>query len=360
MRIFEFDYPLDSSRIAQYPSRRRNDARLLVLDRVTKTIAHARFGEIVKWLRKGDLLILNDSRVIPARLYATKRETGGKVELLLTREASKNRWSALVKGKVKTGAVLDMESGASARVVDAAGDGRIDLEFVMRGDIRRKLHRIGHVPLPPYIRRPDEPGDRRRYQTVYAAADGSVAAPTAGLHFTRSLLAKLREKGVEIATVTLHVGPGTFKPVETEEIDRHKMDPEYGIVGPSVARAVEISRESGGRVIAVGSTSARVLEFAARPDGRIEPTSGWIDLYIRPGYRFKIVDGWITNFHLPRTTLYIMMCAFAGIEQTRRAYAEALECGYRFYSYGDAMFILPRGGYAAPTGKIRLTTWEGA
>ncbi len=340
MKLAEFDYPLDPSRIAQYPSRRRDDARLLVLDGEAETIAHATFKDIGTWLRAGDLLVLNDSRVIPARLYATKSETGGRVELLLTRELARNRWSALGRGKLRAGALLDVEGGGSARIVRTDG-GEVEVEFLTRGDIRRRLSRIGHVPLPPYIRRPDEPGDRRRYQTVYAATNGSVAAPTAGLHFTRRLLERLRSTGVDIAAVTLHVGPGTFKPVETAKIEEHTMDPEYGIVGETVVRAVRRCRERAGRVIAVGSTSARALEFAGRLGGEVKTFSGWIDLYIRPGHRFRVVDGWITNFHLPRTTLYIMACAFAGIERTRRAYAEALARDYRFYSYGDAMFVLP-------------------
>lgn len=339
--LSRFDYPLDESLIAQVPSTRRDHARLMVLDRKSGRIEHRQFSDLVDYLRPLDGLVLNDTRVIPARLEGRKRPAGGKVEVLMLREADgPKQWEVLVRGSVAVGRLIEFESGVTAVVRRDIGNGRKLLEWIGEEAVDAIIARLGIPPLPPYIRRGVGPEDRERYQTVYAAAPGSVAAPTAGLHFTASLLDRIRRHGVTVVPITLHVGPGTFRPVRCEDIRKHRMDPEWYEIGPSAARALEEVRRRKGRVVAVGTTATRVLESAIQPSGRFEPRSGWTDLFIVPGYSFKRVDLLVTNFHLPKSTLLMLVSAFAGTANIKHAYGEAMRSRYRFLSFGDAMLII--------------------
>lgn len=351
-----FDYPLPPERIAQRPADPRDSSRLLVVDRGADTWRDARFCDLEALLRPGDLLVVNETRVVPARLFA-RRPGGGRTEILLVRPADGDdpgtaagrEWDALVRParRARPGdrfPLLD-RAGEPAEgtwlIVVVAGPGgerRVRLEGP--ADPRAWIEEHGHVPLPPYIARLDEPQDRERYQTVYARYPGAVAAPTAGLHFTPDLLARLAARGVERAALTLHVGPGTFRPVTAARPEEHRMESEWYRVPPETAAALGRTRAAGGRVVAVGTTSVRALESAARGWTETpEESSGWTDLYIRPGHEFRWVDALITNFHLPRSTLLLLVAAFAGTELTLAAYRHAVESGYRFYSYGDAMLI---------------------
>lgn len=339
MRLSDFDYPLPRHLIAQVPARPRDSARLLVLDRGTGDVQHRTFRDLADYLRAGDVLVLNDTKVLPVRLRA-RRPTGGRVEVVLVRRRGDGRWEALMRpGRIRDGARLVFAPGVLEGTVGprtAAGTRLITLDS--REDLRAVLERVGEMPVPPYIERPlDDPGD---YQTVYAATDGAIAAPTAGLHFTNGLLQVLRRRGVQIAFLTLHIGPGTFRPVEEDDVAAHRMDAEYFEVGPGAAAAMNAARACGGRIIVAGTTGARTLETVVGDDGTIRAGSGWTDLYIRPGFQFRATDALITNFHLPRTTLVILVSAFAGRERILAAYAEAVRAGYRFYSFGDAMLIL--------------------
>jgi S-adenosylmethionine:tRNA ribosyltransferase-isomerase len=308
----------------------------MVISRAEGKIEDRRFRDIADYLRSGDLLVANDSRVIPARLIGHKVPTGGKVELLLTTKRGDRLWEGLVRGrKVRVGSEVEFgvpPSSVRAKVLEITEGSRL-FEFDSPLDLRQ----LGEIPLPPYIHEPLKEGER--YQTVYARREGSVAAPTAGLHFTPQLMEKIRAKGVKFLFVTLHIGPGTFRPVRTEEVEEHTLEAEYGELSPSVAEALNQARGEKRRVIAVGTTAVRVLETAYR-EGQITPYRGWTDLYIYPGYRFQVVEALITNFHLPRSTLLLLVAAFAGKELIDEAYQEAIRRGYRFYSFGDAMFIL--------------------
>lgn len=348
LRADEFDYPLPEALIAQDPTPRRDASRLMVVTRGAgaRGIRHRRFWDLPDWLRAGDCLVVNDSRVIPARLFARRGgPDGARVEILLIERLDdgavpqRQEWRAMVKPgrKVREGDTLVLAGDLACRVLDRDPQGGRVLRFE-GADPARRLRELGRLPLPPYIRR--EPQDPRRYQTVYAAGEGSIAAPTAGLHFTPDLLAQLEARGVTIARVTLHVGPGTFRPVRTERVEDHVLDPESFIVPESTARAVAAARRRGGRVVAVGTTVTRTLETVARPDGTIRPGRGRTDLFILPGHRFLAVDALLTNLHLPRSTLLMLVSAFAGRNLVREAYREAVRCRYRFFSFGDAMLLL--------------------
>ncbi|NLY56869.1 MAG: tRNA preQ1(34) S-adenosylmethionine ribosyltransferase-isomerase QueA [Firmicutes bacterium] len=341
MRTQEFDYYLPPELIAQQPVEPRDAARLIVLDRQTGEITETVFREIISFLEPRDLLVLNDTRVRPARLIGRKQDTGGVAEVLLLEPRGNDYWEALVKPgrRLKPGTVIEFgaQGELAAEIIDyTPSKGRI-IRFVYTGDFDRLLHTLGEVPLPPYIH--EELADKERYQTVYSRQEGSAAAPTAGLHFTRELLAELGQHGIKMATVTLHVGLGTFRPVETEHVEEHRMHAEFYSVSPEAAALINQAKAEGGRVIAVGTTSTRVLESVATTDGEVSPGSGWTDIFIYPGYTFKVVDALITNFHLPRSSLLMLVSAFAGRERILTAYNEAVRRRFRFFSFGDAMFI---------------------
>ncbi len=341
MRTSDFDYDLPPSLIAQDPLPDRGGSRLLVLDRAGGAVRHGRFGDVVDLVAPEDVLVINVSRVIPARLHG-KRETGNVAELLLVRELPDGTWLAMGHpgGKLKPGRRVTFGPDSSAEIVEALGGGLRRMRFVGPLDAPATLAQYGEVPLPPYIRRAPRHEDRERYQTVYAAHDGSVAAPTAGLHFTRDLLDRLRARGVALAEVDLHVGPGTFKPVETDDLARHAMHAEPYRVSDAAAALINQRRDAGGRVWAVGTTVVRTLETLAGPGGRISPGAGETRLFIHPPYAFRAVDRLLTNFHLPRSTLLMLVCAFGGYDNVMRAYGEAVREKYRFYSYGDAMAVV--------------------
>jgi len=339
MRLADFDYTLPRDRIAQSPAVPRDSARLLVLSRANGAIAHRAFRDLPDALRPGDVLVLNNTRVLPARLRG-RRDTGGAVELLLLRPAGDHAWEALVRPgrRVGDGQRLIFGDGlleATAGPRTSTGLRVVTLEC--RGDLMTVLREIGEMPVPPYIeRRLDDP---EAYQTVYAEREGAVAAPTAGLHFTRALLETVRTRGVDLAVVTLHVGLGTFRAVEVDDVTAHRMDAEWYEVPQAAADAVNRARARGGRVVVVGTTGVRTLESVARDDGTVQAGSGWTDLFITPGFRFRATDALITNFHLPRTTLLMLVSAFAGRARVLAAYEVAVREGYRFYSFGDAMLI---------------------
>jgi S-adenosylmethionine:tRNA ribosyltransferase-isomerase len=342
--LSDYDYELPPERIARYPTERRDGSKLLVLPALGG-MQHLRFGEVVRLFRPGDLLVVNETKVMPARLLGRK-PTGAPSEIFLLRPAPGVAdpcvWEALVRpgAKLKPGRVVVVAGDLSVEVLDSApGGGRV-VRLVTDLTVEEALARYGHMPLPPYLGRDDEPLDRERYQTVYAREPGSVAAPTAGLHFTPELLAALEGAGVRRAAVTLHVGIGTFRPVDGDDIDAHRMHAEAYDVSDAAASAVNEAREAGGRVWAVGTTTVRTLESAADARGHVRAGSGTTELFIRPGYAFRVVDCMLTNFHLPRSTLLVLVAALAGYERTMTAYTDAVRGGYRFYSYGDAMAVV--------------------
>lgn len=336
-----YDYPLKESLIAQAPLADRDQARLLVLHRRTGRIEHRVFSDLVQYLQPSDVLVLNNTRVIQARLQGRKVPGGGKITVLLLRETSvPGRWEALVRGSVRAGQPIEFGDLLKGVVREDLGEGRRILELSAEEDLDAILDRVGLPPLPPYIRRDPTPADREGYQTVYASIKGSVAAPTAGLHFTEELLDKIRAQGVTVVPITLHVGRGTFQPVRCEDIREHRMDPEWYEIRPEAAEALQRARRGNSRIVAVGTTAARLLESVITEEGRIPPRSGWTDLFIVPGHSFKNVDALVTNFHHPRSTVLMLVSAFAGLKNIRRVYAEAMEARYRFLSYGDAMLIL--------------------
>jgi S-adenosylmethionine:tRNA ribosyltransferase-isomerase len=348
MDVRQFDFELPERLIAQTPLPERTGSRLMTLDRRSGAIGHHRFSEFADFLHPGDVLVINDTRVIPARLFGVKADTGAKAEVLLLKELGDDRWEALVKpGKrLRAGAVIafggespDAAPLMTARVEEEKEAGMRVLRFSYRGIFQELLDRLGHMPLPPYIK--EQLQDRERYQTVYAAHAGSAAAPTAGLHFTKEYLQAIRDKGVHIAPVTLHVGLGTFRPVTAERVEEHRMHAEYFRLPAATADMLNEAKAQGRRVIAVGTTSVRTLETAAaRSEGKpLTETGGWTDIFIYPGYTFRIVDAMLTNFHLPRSTLLMLVSAFAGRERVLAAYREAVREEYRFFSFGDAMFI---------------------
>ncbi len=341
MDVRLFDYDLPPERIAQEPLAERDASRLLVLDRRTGGVQHRTFRDLPEILAPGDLLVANRSRVFPARLLGRK-EGGGQAEVLLVRDRGDGTWDALLRpgSRLREGARIRIAEDLDVVVLDDPPRVLRQVRVESAEDARQALERHGHMPLPPYIRRPDGPEDRERYQTVYAREVGSVAAPTAGLHFTPALRMRLAERGVHWTDLVLHVGPGTFRPVEVEQVEDHRVDAEAYHVPPEAADAVARTRATGGRVLAVGTTTTRVLERTVRDDGRVETGAGETDLVIVPGFRFRAVDALLTNFHLPHSSLLLLVCAFAGRERVLDAYAEAIREGYRFYSYGDAMLVL--------------------
>lgn len=340
MTINEFDYDLPQELIAQTPLEKRDHSRLLVLNRKNGEIEHRHFYDIVDLLRPNDLLVVNDSKVIPARIFGTRAGTGGVVEVLLLKALEENVWEVLVKPgkKARVGQVLEFSEGMTGTVLDLLEDGKRKIRFEHQAStIYEVLDRIGKMPLPPYIT--EQLKDQGRYQTVYARELGSAAAPTAGLHFTEEIMDRIREKGVKIAPVTLHVGLGTFRPVKETEITKHIMHSEYFSVPESTIELVQETKKNGGRVISVGTTATRTLESAFDKELNCVRMSGDTDIFIYPGYEFKVIDGLITNFHLPKSTLLMLVSALAGKESILNAYHTAVEERYRFFSFGDAMFI---------------------
>lgn len=343
MYVTDFDYELPPELIAQDPLPDRSASRLLVLDKKSGEISHRLFWEVGAFLRPGDCLVLNNTRVIPARLLGVKKDTGASVELLLLKRLQdrKNCWETLVRpGKrCREGAWLSFGDGLlEAVVTEQLPEGNRVVEFSFEGIFEEILDQLGQMPLPPYITHQLQ--DKERYQTVYAKYDGSAAAPTAGLHFTRQLLEEIQSQGVGIAEITLHVGLGTFRPVKADVVEEHHMHSEYYEVSEAAAKMINGAKKNGGRVIAVGTTSCRTLESAAGAEGLLMPGSGWTDIFIYPGYSFQLVDALITNFHLPKSTLMMLVSALAGREPIMAAYAEAIRERYRFFSFGDAMLIL--------------------
>jgi S-adenosylmethionine:tRNA ribosyltransferase-isomerase len=340
-RLSDFDYDLPPELIAQEPLPDRSASRLLVLERETGRIAHRRFVDLPDLVAPADVFVLNASRVIPARLHG-RRERGAAAELLLVRELDDGTWLAMGHpgGKLKPGRRVSFGPDSAAEVVEVLGGGLRRVKFTGALSGRATLDRYGEVPLPPYIRRPPGPSDRERYQTVYAKHDGSVAAPTAGLHFTSELLGCLENRGTAIVTSDLHVGPGTFKPVETEHLADHRMHAEPYIVSETAAATINERRARGGRVWAVGTTVVRTLETVADNEGVVHAGAGETAAFIYPPYAFRVTQRLVTNFHLPRSTLLMLVCAFGGYERVMNAYGEAVEHGYRFYSYGDAMAVI--------------------
>lgn len=340
MKKSDFYYDLPEELIAQTPLEPRTSSRLMVLSKQGEQPKHTVFGEIEDYLQSGDCLVLNDTRVLPARLYGTRKDTGAVVEFVLLKQHELLNWEALAGPgkKAKEGTSFDFGGILSADVVEVLPDGNRVLKFNCEGDFFAALDRVGQMPLPPYIK--EKLQDRERYQTVYSKELGSAAAPTAGLHFTEDLLARLKEKGVKLAFVTLHVGLGTFRPVKVEEITDHHMHTEHYCISEEAAAVINATKQSGGRVICVGTTACRTLESVMQKYGEVRACSEDTGIFIYPGYEFKIMDGLLTNFHLPESTLIMLVSAFAGYENTMSAYRTAVEEKYRFFSFGDAMLIL--------------------
>ena len=340
MKTHDFWYDLPEELIAQTPLQKRDSSRLLVMDRVSGEVKHRHFYDVLEYLRPGDCLVMNDSRVLPARLLG-HRPTGGAVELLLLRDLGNKQWECLAKPgrKLQAGQLVLFGDGSlTATVVSVKEDGNRIVEFQYEGIFLEVLEHLGKMPLPPYIR--EELHDQERYQTVYSKQVGSAAAPTAGLHFTNELLEKIRQKGVKTAFVTLHVGLGTFRPVKAETIAEHHMHSELCMISEETAKILNETKAADGRVICVGTTSCRTLESLVKPDGSFEAASKWTEIFIYPGYQFRAMDGLITNFHLPESTLVMLVSAFAGREHVLSAYEQAVREKYRFFSFGDAMLIV--------------------
>ncbi|MEF9940118.1 MAG: tRNA preQ1(34) S-adenosylmethionine ribosyltransferase-isomerase QueA [Clostridium sp.] len=340
MNVKDFNYDLPQELIAQDPLEDRASSRLLVLDKATGAIEHKVFRDILSYLRTGDCLVINDTKVIPARLMGSKEGTDAKIEVLLLKRKEDDIWETLVKPgkKAKVGTVINFGDGLlKGTVVDVVEEGNRLIQFSYEGIFEEILDRLGQMPLPPYITH--QLKDQNRYQTVYAVHEGSAAAPTAGLHFTKELLKEIEEKGVQIAHVTLHVGLGTFRPVKVDDVLDHHMHSEFYVVDEAEADKINQTKKEGGRIVCVGTTSCRTLESATGEDGILKAGSGWTEIFIYPGYKFKILDCLITNFHLPESTLVMLVSALAGREHILNAYEEAIANRYRFFSFGDAMFI---------------------
>lgn len=340
MKTSDFYFDLPQELIAQDPLEDRSASRLLHLDKTTGDIEHTNFKHVLDFLKPGDCLVINDTKVIPARLYGHKVDTGAVIELLLLKRRENDIWETLVKPgkKARPGAVISFGDGLlTGKILDIVEEGNRLIQFSYEGIFEEILDQLGEMPLPPYITHKLQ--DKNRYQTVYAKHEGSAAAPTAGLHFTEELLQQVKEMGVNIAHVTLHVGLGTFRPVKVEDVTDHHMHSEFYVVEPDQAELINQTKKNGGRVIAVGTTSCRTLESATDENGILQAKSGWTEIFIYPGYSFKMIDGLITNFHLPESTLLMLVSALAGKEQIMAAYEEAVKERYRFFSFGDAMFI---------------------
>jgi S-adenosylmethionine:tRNA ribosyltransferase-isomerase len=348
MNVSDFDFDLPEGLIAQVPPEERGTSRLLVLHKGTGEIEHTEVGALAEFLREGDLVVVNDTKVFPARLLGTRTPSGGAVECLLLSRLEGDRWDALVHPgqKLQPGARMTFcgsKHDLHGEVLERHFHGRRTIRLWTENDacVERVIDEIGHIPLPPYIKRADEPADRDRYQTVYARERGSIAAPTAGLHFTHELLDTLERRGVARVAITLHAGYGTFQPVRVELVEAHTLEPEYFSISEAPAERINRTKRDGRRVVAVGTTTTRALEAAARAGcGVIAPQTGWADLFIYPGFNLRIVDALMTNFHLPRSSLLMLACAIGGRDAVLAAYREAIARGYRFYSYGDAMLIL--------------------
>jgi len=350
----DFDYYLPKELIAQFPPEQRGQSRLLVYHRDTGTIEHRQFPDLLEYLKLTDILVVNDSKVIPARLWATESASGKQIELLLIHRIKENIWSALTRPAKRCQPAVTFSIGngkMQAKIINKLAGSRREIEFRYTGDWDELLSELGEMPVPPYIKRgrsevtspvveQRKKLDRIRYQTVYAKYNGSIAAPTAGLHFSEELLQKIKDKGIQIVSVTLHVGPGTFQPVRAERITDHKMEPEYYIVSSETAEIINSAKKNRQRIVVVGTTATRTLENVADDNGLVQPKEGWADIFIYPGYEFKIVDILLTNFHLPQSTLLMLVSAFAGKEKILEGYQAAIQQKYRFYSYGDAMLIL--------------------
>ncbi|MFR5241119.1 MAG: tRNA preQ1(34) S-adenosylmethionine ribosyltransferase-isomerase QueA [Roseburia sp.] len=340
MNVKDYDYDLPEELIAQDPLEDRSSSRLMVLDRQTGDVEHRHFTDILEYLHPGDCLVINNTKVIPARLFGVKEDTQAKIEVLLLKRKENDIWETLVKPgkKAKPGTKLVFGDGLlTAEVVDVVEEGNRLIQFHYDGIFEEILDQLGQMPLPPYITH--QLKDKNRYQTVYAKYDGSAAAPTAGLHFTKELLQKVKDMGVDIAEVTLHVGLGTFRPVKVDNVLDHHMHSEFYMVSQEAADKINRAKENGHRVIAVGTTSTRTLEAAADENGHLQETSGWTEIFIYPGYQFKVIDALITNFHLPQSTLVMLVSALAGREHVLHAYETAVKEKYRFFSFGDAMLI---------------------
>ena len=340
MKTDDFDFDLPEELIAQTPLERRDASKLLVLDKTTGEISHRHFTDVIDYMEKGDTLVLNDTKVMPARLYGVKEETGAVIEVLLLKDEGNNVWECLTKPakRIKEGTIVSFGDGKlKAKCMEVLDEGirRFKLEY--KGILYEILDELGEMPLPPYIH--EKLKDKDRYQTVYAKNIGSAAAPTAGLHFTKDLLEKIKDKGVNIAYITLHVGLGTFRPVNVEDVTKHKMHSEYYVMSAEVADLLNETKEEGHKIISVGTTSTRTLETIASLYGKFKKCSGWTDIFIYPGYEFKGIDYLITNFHLPKSTLVMLVSALAGKDNIMKAYNEAIENKYRFFSFGDSMLI---------------------
>ncbi len=340
MKKRDFYYYLPEELIAQTPLEKRDSSRLLVLDKTSGKISHSRFYNILDYLNEGDLLVMNNSRVLPARIFGTRKDTGSSVEFLLLKQIENNKWETLVKPgkKAKIGTEFDFSGIMSGTVEDIGKEGIRIVKFESDENIYTALDKIGQMPLPPYIK--ETLKDKERYQTVYSDPVGSAAAPTAGLHFTEELISELHNKGIKTAYVTLHVGLGTFRPVKEDEITDHIMHSEHYELPEETVRLIKETKARGNKVIAVGTTTTRTLESVARDKGELIPCDGWTDIFIYPPYEFKVLDGLITNFHLPESTLVMLVSAFAGYDNTMSAYKEAVEEKYRFFSFGDSMIII--------------------
>jgi S-adenosylmethionine:tRNA ribosyltransferase-isomerase len=340
VKVSDFNFELPEELIAQHPLKNRDESRLMVVNKKTGDLKEAVFKNIVDYLNPGDCLVLNNTRVMPARLIGERLESGGKIEFLLLKRIEGDKWESLVKPgkKAKIGSEFTFGNGRlTAKVVDIVDEGNRVIEFYYKGIFEEILDELGQMPLPPYITEQLE--DKERYQTVYSKTVGSAAAPTAGLHFTHELLEAIEKKGVQIAYITLHVGLGTFRPVKVDSIEEHKMHAEFYIMDEETSAKINNCKNNGGRVISVGTTSCRTLESVADASGHVAEKSGWTDIFIYPGYDFKVIDGLITNFHLPESTLIMLVSALAGKETIMKAYNKAVEERYRFFSFGDAMFI---------------------
>lgn len=340
MRVEEFDFDLPKELIAQTPLKNREESRLLILNRKTGEITHKHFYDIIEYLNPGDTLVLNNTKVIPARLYGVKQATNAHIEVLLLNQKANDVWEVLCRPakRVKVGTIISFGDGIlTAKCIESFDEGRRYLQFEYEGIFLEILDKLGEMPLPPYITAKLE--DKDRYQTVYAKIEGSAAAPTAGLHFTKGLLERIKNKGINITYLTLHVGLGTFKPVSESDVEKHKMHSEFYSVNEETAKTLNETKENGKRIISVGTTSTRTLETIMTKYGTFKADSGYTDIFIYPGYEFKAIDGLITNFHLPKSTLIMLVSAFASKDLIMKAYQEAIKERYRFFSFGDAMFI---------------------